>query len=192
MLSDDEISALMNIRANPQIVADRLTGAALNRGGNDNISVIIIDILSVRPSRAATAAALAANNVAAASETESEEAAGSYRKRRSRLGVLTFILLFVLLIAGAIGGVWLYANNTAFLRLENNQVMVYRGLPGDILPGVRLEWLEDTTDLTKDDLLSTTAGEMQSGIRFDDLNAAYEQVAYLQASRDERSAGRNK
>ncbi|MDR2109046.1 MAG: Stp1/IreP family PP2C-type Ser/Thr phosphatase [Coriobacteriales bacterium] len=188
MLCDDEMAAILNAESDPQIAADRLTEAALAAGGNDNISVIVLNIYAIRPSRAATAAALAANSGPTVELREGSAADVKRRGQRSRLGVITFVALFVLLIAGAVGGVWLYANNTAFLRLENNQVQVYRGLPGDILPGVRLEWFENTTDLNRDDLLVTIAEELETGIRFDNLDAAYLRVADLQASRDEKRA----
>jgi protein phosphatase len=188
MLSDNEICAILNGKGDPQTIADRLTNAALAAGGSDNVSVIVVDIRATRPSKAATAAALAAGTVAQTSAGTDEIEALARRKRRSRLGILTFIVLFLLLVFGAIGGVWLYANNTAFLRLENDVVCVYRGLPGDLLPGVRLEWLEDKTTLSSADLLATTAEEMEKGIRYDSLNAAYARVADLQAIHDQRIA----
>jgi protein phosphatase len=188
MLTDAGIAKLLRAHPDSQAAADELTEAALRAGGSDNVSVIVIDIRAVRPSKAGTAAALAAGSVAASTDSTAEKTALAKRRRRSRLGVITFIVLFALLIFGAVGGVWLYASNTAFLRLEDNQVCVYRGLPGDILPGVRLEWLDSTTELTGDDLLTTTADEMTHGIRFDSLNAAYARVADLQALHDEKVA----
>ncbi|MDR3136608.1 MAG: Stp1/IreP family PP2C-type Ser/Thr phosphatase [Coriobacteriales bacterium] len=91
---------------------------------------------------------------------------------RIHLGVLTFALLVVLLIAGAVGGIWLYASNSTFVRANEGKVAVYRGLPGDILPGIRLEWLEYQTEVAAYDLLPSTAQRLQDGIQVDSLSAA--------------------
>jgi protein phosphatase len=195
MLSDNDISALLSQLADPQSTADRLTEEAQARGGNDNISVIVVDIHAIRPSRAATAAALASDSQADSHRAGGDATTAAQRNRRSRLGVITFVVLFILLVTGAVGGIWLYAHNAAFLRLEDNQVHIYRGLRGDILPGVRLQWPEGSTSLTREDLqllgLVTALEEMETGLPFDNLEDARAHVVELEASRDQRRAEEN-
>ena len=46
-LSDDEIAGALVASVDPQEAADRLVGAALARGGRDNISAVVVDVLPV-------------------------------------------------------------------------------------------------------------------------------------------------
>ncbi|MCL2529308.1 MAG: hypothetical protein FWE41_03135, partial [Coriobacteriia bacterium] len=110
--------------------------------------------------------------------------------KRFHLSIFTFLILLVLLIGGAIGGVYWYASNSAFLRAEEGMVVVYRGLPGEVLPGLRLEWYEYTTDIKTSDLLSVTAERLKEGVRVDSLNDAATLVAdYEQQIRDKPPYG---
>lgn len=46
-LSDDAISVLLAECADPQVAADRLVEAAVNHGGRDNVTAIVVDAVSV-------------------------------------------------------------------------------------------------------------------------------------------------
>ena len=46
-LSDDEVARMLRADADPQAAADRLVDAALARGGRDNVSVVVVDLLPV-------------------------------------------------------------------------------------------------------------------------------------------------
>ncbi len=147
MLDDEEIESVLLKNPDPQAAADALVEAAKVAGGFDNITVIVINI----------------NSVDAQSEAK--------RKRRFIRNIVAFVLVFVLLISAAIGGIYLYAQNSAFLIAENDRVVVYRGLPGDFM-GLKFRWIEKTTDISVTQLSETVAGNLKNGIEVGTLDNA--------------------
>jgi len=150
MVGDRQIEAVLTRLVNPQDAADSLIAQARANGGSDNITAIVIDINALRPSSAEQAA---------------QDADGRIKSGPGRLrkGVIAFILGFLLLVGAAVGGEYLYASNSYFLRLDGGYVCVYRGLPGDIMPGLRLQWLERSTDVAAADISPTVAQRLAEG-----------------------------
>lgn len=179
MVSDNDIAAILSENLDPQDACDALIEAARSGGGLDNISAIVVDITSAE----STFLEFSGEDEGS-SQSSSRGAArrrGSHSSQSSRkihLGVIAFIVLLVLLIGSAIGGVYWYASNSAFLRTNDEGLIeVYRGLPGEVLPGMHLEWFEYTTDVEAADLISSTANKLEVGVQVDSLNDAAELVA---------------
>jgi protein phosphatase len=208
MVADSAIKQLLTANPDAQVATDALVEAALAAGGMDNISVIVVNVNDTssgflgndkgRPNKGRGRQPRSSGDrsaLAALPKTEKQDelppddspataASGNKRGLRVHLGVLTFLLLVVLLIGGAIGGTWLYASNSTFLRTLDGKVAVYRGLPGEILPGIRLEWLEYSTDVSASDLLTSTAERLDDGIQVESLNAAAKLVASYEQQAD--------
>jgi protein phosphatase len=149
MVDDTAIATVLRREADPQAAADELVRQARAAGGFDNITAIVVDSNDIAPGNP------------------------KRRQRRSGLGVLAFMLVLVLLIGGAVGGLYAYASNAAFLIADDHgYVNVYRGIAHDSLPGVNLQWFEYRTDVKVDDLPPTVAVNLQDGIQVDNLDAA--------------------
>ncbi|MCL2808170.1 MAG: Stp1/IreP family PP2C-type Ser/Thr phosphatase [Coriobacteriia bacterium] len=182
MVSEEDITHILTSTDEPQQACDELIEAARNGGGLDNISVIVVDInnneseflnfgndafgfedaFDTRSRRARFQRARRGN--------AKSGKAGVFK--RLHLGILTFLVLLALLVGGAVAGVYWYADSNAFLRTEDNRVVVYRGLPDEVLPGLRLEWYEYTTNVDPADLRPTTAERLKEGVRVDSLSEA--------------------
>ncbi|MCL1846386.1 MAG: Stp1/IreP family PP2C-type Ser/Thr phosphatase [Coriobacteriia bacterium] len=147
MLDDTEIEELLQYYPDSQEAADALIVAANNAGGFDNTTVIVINV------------------------DQLGQQAAAKQKKRFKWGILSFVVVFVLLVGASMGGVYSYARNVAFLIDEEGYVAVYRGLPGDFM-GVELKWLEHKTTIKVDSLNPTTVGELKSGIRLGSLDEA--------------------
>jgi protein phosphatase len=148
MIDDNQIRTILSAHKDPQQAADALVEAARTAGGYDNITAIVVDALN---------------------------AAGTSRKRRRRrsgVGVLAFFLVFVLLVGGAVGGMYVYAHNSAYLINQDGYVTVYRGIASETLPGVSLKWLEYRSDVKVEQLSPVIAQRLATGIQVDSLDAA--------------------
>ena len=192
MVSEADITAILNSVDDPQNACDELVSAARAKGGLDNISVIVVDINN-DISEFLTFSTEEPDPAAKSSRRRKRGKEGSRQGifKRFHLGIVTFLVLLALLVGGAIGGVYWYASNSAFLRAEDGKVVVYRGLPGEVLPGLRLEWYEYTTDINSRDLLSVTAERLNEGVRVDSLNDAATLVAsYEQQIKESSYQGR--
>jgi protein phosphatase len=114
MVDDAYISEILSEALDPNQAAQQLIDAALAGGGADNISVIVIDI------------------------TEELAAQTHSRQKGKRSKLWLWALLWLLLVSLVLGGItWTikrYAENRAYLRInEAGNVSICRGAPGKIL-----------------------------------------------------------
>lgn len=150
-----EESAITRILArcdDPQACADQLIQAALDAGGPDNITAIVIDI--------------------GADPAHHERA-----RKKSRRNALIVFLAFVLVLAGAAFGVNAWISNSAYLADNGGKVAIYKGVNGELL-GHRFDQLERVTDVNTADLAPGVAARLTGdGIKVGSLDAAEELVA---------------
>lgn len=127
MVSDSRIEEILGSVADSQECADLLVSAANNAGGNDNITVIVVDVSGF---------------------TEIK------KKRLARKTKITAIIIIVALIGiifGAVFGFNAWLNNTSYLSVDGDNIAIYKGLPGEIL-GKQTNWKVETTDVAVSDL----------------------------------------
>jgi protein phosphatase len=150
MLEDSAIESIL-LEQNPaQQCANSLVRAADSAGGSDNTTVVVIDIVSVAPPKPNWLATIS---------------------RHLRPSVLAFLLAFAVLV-GAVGtSVYLYAANSAYLIAEDGQVMLYRGLVGDVF-GIKLQWQVKDTGIEVDDLAPPLPERLAEGIQLRSLEEA--------------------
>jgi protein phosphatase len=160
MLRDEEVLRIGELDADPRVAADRLVDAANEAGGEDNITVLIIDVLEAPPPAPPDPETLA---VPVAPRTPLPVAAPDVvdeqlpRRRRPRLrsigGVLLYVLPVLVIIGAGIGAVNWYARHTYFVDFKGDRVVVFQGVPGGILgwePTVKTTTHLRRADLTAD------------------------------------------
>jgi len=150
MVRDRDVEHIAATEPDPQRAADLMVAAANDAGGDDNITVLIIDVRDVVSDGAATAAVPAAARENARDDTLAEAVVppvvppddgarssqqprerGS-RTRTARGVVLVLIpILLVLGIGAAVLGI--YARHSYFVGLAGQQVVIYKGVPGGVL-----------------------------------------------------------
>jgi len=109
----------------------------------------------------------------------------SRRERRRRAGIprrVTFrVLGFLLLVAGLVVGAYYlvrwYANDSWYVTLQSNQVVIYRGYPGGVL------WFQpkvvDKTGVTTNDILFIRIADLHNDPQEPSLSAARNYVNNL-------------
>lgn len=156
MVSDEGISEILQTVANPQEAADVLVDEALAGGGNDNITVIVVDVTGYSPQKT---------------------------RKIVRRGKMTAVLIITLMVAiigmgAAAFGFWI--NNSAYLAEQDGKVVIYRGVPGDFF-GMQFSHLEEFTDVQVDQLQTVLPGPAsrlrEDGIACDSLDAARDLVS---------------
>jgi protein phosphatase len=144
MLSDDAIREVLASEEDPQRASDRLVEAANAAGGDDNITVVVIDVLEASP--APDAAKPAGVGTTTPPPPVSTPAAVRQPRRWRRAAILTAAIVVALLVAGWVG-VHAYANGQWYVATSNGQVAIYHGIPARVL-GVHLSHVATTTDLS--------------------------------------------
>ncbi len=152
MIDDGEIERLLGSGMDPETTARALVDAALEAGGQDNVSVVVVDL------------------------TDADHAIQGARSAARRAAPLLWLLVAAGLVAGAVWATWRYADSRAFLVEEKGLVAVYRGIPGSFA-GLTLAWRHAETTIPVDALPAHTASRLRTGIVQEDLESAYEAVA---------------
>ncbi len=160
ILYKEDIENILLDSPHPQKAADRLVEAANLAGGTDNITVIVIDIVST-----GTAA-----RPASATE-QRERAEESSNKKRRRLGIIVFCVVAVALVGCAIAGFTMYVRGSAYLIEQDGRVAVYSGRI-DSFMGIGYSEFQYLTDIEVDDLSPLTAERLADGVQFDSMDEA--------------------
>jgi PPM family protein phosphatase len=142
MVRERDIERLARSEPDPQRLAEALVAAANAAGGEDNITVVVVDVLEADPPLAhdPTTVVVAQEPPASRSavvpppdppEPRARRAKGS--RSRAVRGVI-LVLLPLLLIAGiAAAALGWYARSSYFVGASGNDVVIYKGVPGGVL-----------------------------------------------------------
>lgn len=152
MIDDAEIESILRRVPNPQLCADKLVNAALRAGGQDNVTVIVIDVQGFKHVKERKAKL----------------------KQRGLIAILGVVLAAILALAG-VGG-YMYVNNSAYLIEENGMVSIYKGVP-DTLLGMPLSSLDHTTTVEVNKLQPGVANRIKEGLRVEGIEEANRLVA---------------
>lgn len=147
MVEDPDIQATMTRTADPQRCASQLVNEAIAAGGNDNVTVIVVDIEGKREAR---------------------------RKKialKTKLTIAFVLILLAAIVAGAAWGINAYVHNSAYLAEEDGNVAIYQGIPEPFL-FVSYSELVEETDVPVDKLSPGVADRIREGLRVDNVNAA--------------------
>lgn len=161
MISDEVIGQIMASVPDPQACADKLVAAALEEGGSDNITVIIVD--------------------SAGREMQKRKIV----RHAKTTAVLIIAILIALLAAAAVAfGFW--ADNSAYLAAQDGKVVIYKGVPGEFM-GMQFSHLEEATDVELASLQPGVARRIEAlDVRCDSVDAAR---ALVQEYKDDIAKG---
>jgi serine/threonine protein phosphatase PrpC len=192
MVRERDIERIARTETDPQRLADALVGAAVAAGGEDNVTVVVVDVLEVDPAGALadpttmTDAATPANRSAVIAPPDLPEpparkpprAKGSGRRTvRAAILVLLPLLLIVGAATAALG--W-YARGSYFVGVKGAEVVIYKGVPGGVLG-----WnptVDQHTGLAVADLAAIDRGRVQGNSSRGSLSTAKAYVGRLQAA----------
>ncbi len=181
MLSNDTIASALRRHTDPQQAADTLVDMANQAGGDDNITVVLLDALSDGAGTALPEgeAEEIPEPVEAPVEPPGEP---EFEERPRRLRGVLFWGLPILAVAGiAVGAVGWYARRTYYVGLAGDRVTLFKGVPGGLLG-----WdptIDRQTDLTAVDLTPADRTDLESGHRFASRAEADQFLARLEEAR---------
>ena len=128
MIEDDVIQSVLVRRCDPQLCANILGNEASKAGGYDNVTAVVIDVKGDEETRVKKA------------------------RFRSRTGAIIGALALLAVLAATAFGSYAYLNHVAFLTVDsNNEIVVNRGLPGEVF-GIQPYTLDHKTGVKTNDL----------------------------------------
>ena len=152
MIEDPQIARIMGSSETAQECADNLVAAALDAGGYDNATAVVMDVEGFRVVR------------------ERKEK----RKSRTFYAFLVAALIAIFAAAGFAG--YQYVNNSAYLISQDGKVAVYCGLNEELL-GMPLSNLDRVTDVDVSKLQPSVAARLAEGISAGSMDEANEIIA---------------
>src|SRR6476469_8944017 len=166
----------------PQECADRLVELALRGGGPDNVTVIVADVVNARPGDVVDDVPVRdgafvdpAAAEASPHDSAAERAAAMARpvrapskpaepaKRRGRWKTPAIIIGILLLIFGALGGTYAWAQTQYYVGRAGDEVALYQGVNASFGP-IKFSEVYRNTDLRMSDLNSAWRSQVESGI----------------------------
>ena len=156
MLDEERIGEILESEPDPQGACDRLVEEANGAGGEDNITVIVIEARDGdegendkgNTGRTATAAPVADGPTATKEPAvpAGGRADGARPGRRRRRTILALAVAALVVIAGIVG-VRIYLSRQWYVGDSDGKVAIYNGIPAKVL-GFELSHVEETTGLS--------------------------------------------
>jgi protein phosphatase len=185
MLDADTIKQALETEQNAQAAADRLVEVANDAGGEDNITVVVLDLRDEKRQ-----ARPGASSVVPAPRQSDGDASGPRRpetepvrpgvRRRGRRAVIG-LTAFVALVAAGGAGVRYLLDNSWFVGVNQaGAVTIYNGIPDEVA-GLTLKKPQQTSNIALADLPTFQRQDLRQGIKVDSLQAATSAVANLRS-----------
>ncbi|MBA3728286.1 MAG: Stp1/IreP family PP2C-type Ser/Thr phosphatase [Actinobacteria bacterium] len=209
MIDPDRIHEILESERDPQAASDLLVEEANGAGGDDNITVVVVDFEDA-PGGAGGDGAVAASTqrqsmapgdpvgakgagapsaevtgvISAASTEEGAEAEPAPRRRRWWRLVL-WAAVVALLIAGGLFAGRAYIRSQWYVGVAEGQVAIYRGIPTDAF-GYELSGVEESTDLPAAEVLRLQPWQgLEEGITANGLADARQVVQQIRLDLEE-------
>jgi serine/threonine protein phosphatase PrpC len=172
MIEERALAEVLSEEGDPQAAAERLVDAANQAGGEDNITVVLLDVLGDSLSSAAPQTS-ARSATPTETSTETERAAGWGRR------LAWGLLLIVLLAGGLLAARWFVLTHAWFVGANAAGVItIYKGIPEEFA-GVTLKDIQQKSGLKVSSLPGFLRPNVAEGIKVDSYAAAQATIVNL-------------
>lgn len=185
MLDDTQIRETLLTGEDATTAARSLVDAANNAGGEDNITVIVLDAVpddyeAPAPPPPPEQAEVAREDTAPDPRYETQMVATPPPPRRRWRRLVWSLVVLALILALAVGAArWALANSWYVGLNDEGYVTIYQGIPDEVA-SLTLKEAETTTEIHVDDLPEFRREDVREGIKVDSEDQAQETVDNLE------------
>jgi PPM family protein phosphatase len=173
MIDDDAVMDVLSSEGDAQAAADHLVDSANQAGGEDNITVVLIDVVDGDSAPAATRPPV----MRSSTPTQDSDDTGSGRGWGRRLA--WGIAVIILVAGGLLAARWFVLNHAWFVGTNAAGVItIYKGIP-DEFAGVTLKQTQRQTGLKVTSLPRFLRPNVNEGIKVDSYGAALTTITNL-------------
>ena len=179
MVGSDDIAGVLGSEDDPQSAADRLVEMANAAGGEDNVTVLVVDV-GKDGAPAPPRPAPARHDTRPGAEPQAEHTS----RRWVRPLVWTIAIVAVIAVASVVAVRWTLSNSWYVALSEDGVVTIYQGIPEEIA-GRTFADVEQATDITEDEVPETFVADLEEGVKVESLEDAELYVGNIQDRIDE-------
>jgi PPM family protein phosphatase len=186
MVQEDSIEEALAAETDPQAAADRLVDMANEAGGEDNITVVVIDV-AADGSGPATAGRVRTEPPAPQQrhDTDSDHLGYSPARGRWLRRLIVPLLALAAFGAGAYFAAGYVLDNSWFVGVNDDGfVTIYSGIPDEVA-GFELWRVEQVTDISVSELPSFARDNVRQEMKFDSLSEAETNITNIERIRRE-------
>jgi serine/threonine protein phosphatase PrpC len=186
MVRERDVERIARSEDDPQRAAEALVAAANDAGGEDNITVLVIEVVEVDAEMPAATTPVGPAVITSAPEVE-EPAPTKVkppREKGSRLrtvrGAIFVLLPLVIVLGIAVAAIGWYARSSYYVGVANGEVVIFKGVPGGILG-----WnptIDERTGIKVADLTQLERDQVNANTSRGSLGTAESVVARLEQS----------
>ena len=175
MMRESDIAETLNEEADAQSAADHLVDAANRAGGEDNITVVVVDAVEDGAGSMSWTGHQGARRTTDPHVGSDEHARRRSWPRRLLIGVGVLLVL----AAGAFALASYALANSWFVSVDDDDhITIFSGIPEEIA-GITLRREEEVTATSLDELPRFLRGNVEEGIKVDSFEAAQDTVKNL-------------
>jgi protein phosphatase len=177
MLSESDLNEVLHTESDPQAAADQLVDRANEAGGEDNITVIVVDVgvdQETGPIVTEHRSDLSERVMTDPAADTGYHRAVEVAPKKSHWGrrLLVTFLIIGLLVAGGFVAARFALDNSWFIGVdEQGAVTIYRGIPDEVA-GLSLKEVHERSAIEIDQLPEFKRDEVEQGIKVDSLDEA--------------------
>jgi serine/threonine protein phosphatase PrpC len=175
LVGDDTIQEALQERTDPQDAAETLITLANEAGGDDNITVLILEFRDDAPAPATTSR----SDTQPREQTQPPQEQAVVVTRRRTRGLATLTVIAVLAVAAYIATRWALDNSFYVGASASGLVTIYRGIPEEIA-GLDLASVERETSLSLSELPPARRGPIKEGMKVESLDQAESTIFNLE------------
>lgn len=170
MVGAGDIAAVLADKADPQQAAEGLIEIAKRAGGEDNITVIVIDVIEGEPTEAERA--LTTRPEEPRSERPEPIAVEAAPRRRLLRPLAITATVLVVLVVGGVSAARYALSNSWFVGInDDDEVAIFSGIPDEVA-GIDLRDEEEATGIDAELVPGFKRADLEEGISADSLDDA--------------------
>lgn len=180
MVDDSAIEALLRDASGAEGAVESLVEAALEAGGEDNVTVVVLDFLADGALAPAPSTPRRQDTVPRQPQPEEDPQPDAPPRRGGLRKLLLALLVLAILAGGAFAAARYALSNSYFVGAnERGEVAIFTGIPDEIA-GISLREEQTSSGLMLDELPPFLSQNVEDGIKVETLAEAEETVANLE------------
>lgn len=180
MIEDEAIRQILGDASDAEGAANQLVEAALDAGGEDNVTVVVLDFLADGAPAPASATTHRQHTAPRQRSSDEDPDTGGSRSRSGLRKLVVTLLVLAVLLAGAFVAARYALGNSWFVGAnEDGEVAIFTGIPDEVA-GFSFREEQESSGLMLDELPAFLSSNVEEGIKVETRAEAEDTIENLE------------